>query len=212
VTTKRRRTVADPTEPSPLLIFLAGSNGAGKSTFFETYLADLGLSFVNADRIAKALQEARPQRTREMIDREAFKEAEQLRKAFLEARNSFCTETVFSDPAGAKIRFLKEARRKGFAVILVFVGIASDHLSIARVMQHVSQGGHDVPDAKLRTRYPRTLKNLQAAIPIADVVYFLDNSSVEFPYRPVAVYTEDELTENRPPIPLWAKGLPGLRG
>ena len=38
-----------------LLIVLAGSNGAGKSTFFAQVLAPLGLHFVNADLLAREL-------------------------------------------------------------------------------------------------------------------------------------------------------------
>ena len=36
----------------PLLVMLAGPNGAGKSTFFTSYLARLGLPFLNADVLA----------------------------------------------------------------------------------------------------------------------------------------------------------------
>ena len=39
----------------PLIIALAGSNGAGKSTFYDSYLADGGLRFVNADEISASL-------------------------------------------------------------------------------------------------------------------------------------------------------------
>lgn len=46
--------------PSPLLIMLAGSNGAGKSTFYDAYLDSLALPFLNADRIAEALFWAEP--------------------------------------------------------------------------------------------------------------------------------------------------------
>lgn len=37
------------------LWILAGGNGAGKSTFFDRYLKTKGLSFVNADRLAKEI-------------------------------------------------------------------------------------------------------------------------------------------------------------
>ena len=35
------------------LVVLAGPNGAGKSTFYDTYLAPLGIRFVNADLTIK---------------------------------------------------------------------------------------------------------------------------------------------------------------
>ena len=194
----------------PVLIFLAGPNGAGKTTFFETYLEPLGLPYVNADRIARILRTAEPAASPGAIDRRAFTEAERLRAALVEARLAFCTETVFSDPARAKLGFLEEACRRGFAVFLVFIGLADSALSIARVKQRVQQGGHDVPDDPLRARFPRTLANLREAIAIVDEAFLFDNSSYDAPYRVVAVYRQSRLVSRHPPLPAWARGLPGL--
>ena len=36
----------------PVVVAIAGSNGAGKTTFFHAHLADTGLRFVNADDLA----------------------------------------------------------------------------------------------------------------------------------------------------------------
>ncbi|MGH7319262.1 MAG: zeta toxin family protein [Candidatus Rokuibacteriota bacterium] len=194
----------------PVLIFLAGSNGSGKTTFFEEYLESLGLPYVNADRIARVLRSADATASSDDIDRRAFREAERLRTALVEARLSFCTETVFSDPAGAKLRFLEEARARGFAVFLVFIGLDSPALAVARVRQRVRHGGHDVPDEKLHARYPRTLANLRAAIPIADEAFLFDNSSSDRPYRVVAVYQRGRLVSRHSPLAPWTQGLPGL--
>ena len=194
----------------PVLIFLAGPNGSGKSTFFDEYLAQLGLPYVNADRIASAVHAVDATASRDHIDRLAFSAAEGLRASFVEARVSFCTETVFSDRVGAKLRLLEEARARGFAVILIFIGLESPTLSVARVMQRVAQGGHDVPDRKLHARFPRVLANLRAALPLVDEAFLLDNSSSDAPYRLVAVYAQGKLVSRRPPLPLWTRGLPGL--
>jgi predicted ABC-type ATPase len=194
----------------PSLIFVAGPNGSGKSTFFAEYLAPLGLPYVNADEIARRLREAGPDVPPAAVDRRAFREAERLRAALLEAGVSFSTETVFSDPAGAKLRFLQMARRRGFATFLVFICLESAALSIARVHQRTRQGGHDVPDAKLRARFPRTLANLRAAIPIVDEAFLFDNSSFERPYRIVAVYQRGSLVSRHPPFLPWTHGLVGF--
>ena len=175
----------------PSLLFVAGPNGAGKSTFFAEYLEPLGLPYVNADEIARRLRTADPDVSRDEIDRRAFREAERLRAALLEAGVSFGTETVFSDPAGAKLRFLQSARRRHFATFLIFVGLDSVALSIARVHQRTRHGGHDIPDAKLRARFPRTLANLREA-----------------PYRIVAVYARGRLMSRHPPMPAWTRGVP----
>ena len=190
----------------PVLLFLAGPNGAGKTTFFEEYLDDLGLPYVNADRIARVLRNADPTASSDDVDRRAFIEAERLRRAFLEARLSFCTESVFSDP----LKFLKEARVRGFAVFLIFIGLDSPVLAAARVRQRVQHGGHDVPDEKLHARFPRTLANLRAAIPIVDEAFLFDNSSYDTPYRVVAVYQRGQIVSRHPPLSLWTRGLPGL--
>jgi predicted ABC-type ATPase len=194
----------------PVLICLAGPNGAGKTTFFEEYLGGLGLPFVNADRVARVLRDDEPTASSEDIDRRAFAEAERLRAALVEARLSFCAETVFSDPVGAKLTFLHEARARGFATFLVFIGLDSPGLSVARVSQRVQQGGHDVPDGKLHARFPRTLANLRRAISLVDEVFLFDNSSYDRPYRIVAVYREGRLASRHAPVPPWALELPGL--
>ena len=45
---------------SPLLWVLAGGNGAGKTTFYEKYLAPRGLQMLSADDVARALEPADP--------------------------------------------------------------------------------------------------------------------------------------------------------
>lgn len=194
----------------PVLIWLAGPNGAGKTTFFEAYLGRLEIPYVNADRIARVLREIDPTASVDDIDRRAFGEAERLRAALVEAHLSFCTETVFSDPVGAKLQVLQHARTRGFAAFLVFIGLDGPALSIARVKQRVLQGGHDVPDEKLRARFPRTLANLRAAIALVDEAFLFDNSSYDEPYRIIAVYQQGHLVSQHQPPPPWAVGLPGL--
>ena len=117
----------------PVLIFLGGPNCAGKSTFFEAFLAQLGLPFVNADRIALAVREADPAARQAEVDRRAFEQAERFRSDFVDAGVSFCTESVFSDPVGAKVGALQTAQSKGFAVFLIFIGLDTPSLSAARV-------------------------------------------------------------------------------
>ncbi len=137
---------------SPTLVMLAGSNGAGKSTFYETYLSHLDLPFLNADILAKELN---------VDSYEAARRVAALRDFHIQQQKGFITETVLSDPVGEKVQFLKQAAAAGFDVTLVFIGIDSVDLSKKRVKTRVSAGGHDVPVDKLETRYARTLQNLE---------------------------------------------------
>lgn len=189
---------------APRLVVLAGPNGAGKSTYFELYLRDTGLRFVNADVLARSLGMQGPGDAYR-----AAQLAEGVRRTLLSRAESFCMETVFSDPEGAKLAFLGEAKAAGYHVTLHFIGLASPLLSQARVMDRVLDGGHDVPDDKLHARYPRTLVNLARAAPLVDALLVYDNSEPDEPYRLVGRLEQGKVVERHPPVPPWAEAVLG---
>ena len=181
-------------ERRPIIIALAGSNGAGKSTFFDTFLSVENLTFVNADVLAAELK---------VGAYEAAKFAEQMRQELQADGRSFVFETVLSDPVGEKVDLLRRAAATGYAVVLFFIGLDSENTSIQRVAQRVTHGGHDVPDEKIRSRYQRTLSNLRRAIQILPTVAIFDNSDLRTPYRFLAGYENGSLVERSDPWPEW---------
>lgn len=166
-------------EPRPVVVAVAGSNGAGKSTFFHAHLADSGLRFVNADDLAVEL---------ELGGSEAADLASSLRASLLEQGESFVFETVLSDPVGAKVSELAEAARRGMHVVMIFIRIDSPDTSRQRVAMRVLQGGHDVPDEKLAARFQRTLANLERAIAMLPIAIVFDNTDLARPFQLTAVY------------------------
>lgn len=181
----------------PLLVMLAGPNGAGKSTFFTSYLARLGLPFLNADILAARTG---------MGAYEAAAQLAEARRVMVERRMGFVTETVFSDPVGAKVQFLADAVEEGFEVRLIYIGIADAQMSAQRVEDRVRSGGHDVPLKKILARYDRSLANLERAITRLPRVMVYDNSSFETPYRLVAEYRAGNLHQQTDgEVPSWAK-------
>lgn len=180
----------------PRLIFLAGPNGAGKSTFFDTFLKDTGLPFVNADRIGAALG---------ISDSEAAAAADAARAQLLAEGMSFITETVFSDPVGAKLQFLRDAIAAGYRVTVYFIGLSSAQLSGARVTQRVRAGGHDVPPERLERRFRQSLENLRQALMFVTEIHVYDNSSSRIPYRLVLSVRESRSEFLADPLPDWLK-------
>lgn len=182
----------------PLLMAIAGSNGAGKTTFFHAHVEPAGLRFVNADCLAATLD----------IDVYlAARIAQDIRHELVDQGESFVFETVLSDPVGEKVRFLADAVGRGYTVVLCFIWIESADQSEERVAMRVTQGGHDVPSGKLRSRYPRTIMNLNIAIQSLPHVLLFDNSDLAKPFRHVAHTLEGRLQILVDPVPNWLDDL-----
>jgi predicted ABC-type ATPase len=134
---------------------------------------------------------------------EAAKVAGRVREALVEQGESFVFETVFSDPIGDKLEFLKRTAALGSTVVLCFIGLDSPELSDERVAMRVVQGGHDVPTEKLVARYPRTMKSLRRAVRELPHVLVFDNSDLGRPFRKVAAFTNGTQLEVCEPTPRW---------
>lgn len=170
----------------PLLILVAGPNGAGKTTVINRLRADPswlqqvepGFEFpahhINPDEIAAELIDIRDPRAR---SKTAQQIADAEREAYLANRISFSFETVMSHPS--KIAVMQIARRRGYRVILIFIGTDDPVVNLIRVKDRVAVGGHPVPDDKVVSRYPRTMGYLAKAVECADVGFIYDNSNEE---------------------------------
>lgn len=187
-----------PLDRRPIIVTIAGPNGAGKTTFYMAHVRPAGLRFVNADELAHELG----------LDPYAAADlAEVVRRKLVDLRESFVFETVFSDPVGDKISFLKEAEHAGYTIVLCFIGISGPETSEDRVAMRVSQGGHDVPTEKLISRFPRILVNLEIAIRELPLVWIFDNDDLHTPFRLVAVVEKGQTKKLHKPIPKWLRLL-----
>ena len=182
----------------PIIVALAGPNGAGKTTFYHAYLKPAALRFLNADVLARAL---------DLDPYAAARAADALRRTLLRIGESFVFETVFSDPVGDKLGLREEAVASGYYVVLLYIGLSGSQVSEQRVAMRVSQGGHDVPAGKLKSRYSRTLANLESAIRRLPHVLVFDNGDLSKPFRRVAVFERGRLVERASPLPRWFKPL-----
>jgi len=187
-----------PLDQRPVIVALAGPKGAGKTTFYHAYLQPAGLRFVNADVLAQELH---------IEPYAAAHVADAIRRELVKQQESFVFETVFSNPAGEKLAFLKSAKAAGYNTILCFIGTDSPEVSEQRVAMRVSQGGHDVPSEKLIRRFPRILANLKAGLRELPHVWVFDNNDLRTPYRLVAIAENGRLVKLQRPVPRWLAPL-----
>lgn len=187
-----------PLDQRPVIVALAGPNGAGKTTFYHAHLRRAGLRLVNADVLAQELH---------LDPYVAAGVAAAVREELVRQRESFVFETVFSDPAGEKVAFLKSAAQAGYNTVLCFIGIDAPSVSEQRVAMRVLQGGHDVPTEKLVQRFPRILANLKAALRELPRVWVFDNSDLRTPHRLAAIVEDGHVAKLQRPVPKWLAPL-----
>jgi predicted ABC-type ATPase len=124
-------------------------------------------------------------------------------RAAIAGREDVVLETTLSGRFPLKV--LRDGRRAGFDVTLVYVGLDDVNECLLRVRRRARSGGHDVPEIDVRRRFVRSLEALPAAIMLADRVFLYDNSS-EQPYTMVARIDTKRCLVSRT-VPNWAKPI-----
>ncbi len=130
--------------------------------------------------------------------------ADFLRQQLLARKISFTLETVMSSPD--KVRLLEQAQGLGYRTYLYYIATDDPEINISRVRTRVRQGGHDVPEDKIVSRYHRSLDLLMAAIRRTHRAYIFDNSSQAEDRTWLAEVTNGRMLELKTDrIPAWFK-------
>ena len=151
----------------PEIIVFAGPNGSGKSTI--TQFAKIIEPYINADEIKKATN---------CSDLEAAQKADEMRNELVEKKQSFTFETVLS--TDRNLNLLKKAKESGFFIRCIYVLTSNSNINVLRVKTRYENGGHDVPEDKIRLRYERCLKLIPELIQVCDVFHLYDNTKEPF--------------------------------
>lgn len=108
-----------------------------------------------------------------------------VRVKLMENGQKLSFETVFSHRS--KIEFMRIARDNGYKVYLYFVSTETPTINVSRIKEvRVKDGGHDVPEEKIKSRYKRSMNNLYDAAQLAHQCYFFDNSTTHKTPKPFA--------------------------
>ena len=151
----------------PEVIVFAGPNGSGKSTITK-FAKTVGI-YINADDI---------KRSNHCSDMDAAQKAEELRENAIERMDDFTFETVLS--TDRNLNLLRKAKEKGYFIRCFYVLTANSDVNIARVKMREMQGGHGVPEDKVRARYIRALKLIPELVEVCDVLHIYDNTDTPF--------------------------------
>ncbi|MDR3208769.1 MAG: zeta toxin family protein [Rickettsiales bacterium] len=141
------------------LYLIAGANGSGKTTLAHELLRDEPeLVLLNADDEALKINDNFGIRAGRII----------LEKSdnMLAAGKSIALESTISGKYHE--RLIKKFREKRYEVIFIYVFLDFPEANIARVKKRVALGGHDIPEADIRRRFHKSIRNFRAAAKLAD--------------------------------------------
>jgi len=139
----------------PTCWIIAGSNGAGKTTFALEYLPQAACQhFINADLIAAGLSPLAPERELVAASRIFLQELEiHIRK-----QEDFAFETTLA--GRSYLQLINRLQQAGWQVELIYLALPSMEMSKLRVAERVAHGGHNIPPKDIERRFARSLRNL----------------------------------------------------
>ena len=193
-------------DKKPVLIVVAGPNGSGKTTVTSKILHHQWLEnsvYINPDIVAQ--ERFGDWNSSEAVLKAAIYCDEWREKCLLEKR-SLIFETVFS--SDKKVDFVERAVKAGYFVRLFFVCTSSPTINAARIANRVMSGGHDVPIAKIISRYQKSIINCNRIIRKINRVYLYDNSVEKSEAQLLIRYADGEVAKQYcDTLPNWAKQI-----
>lgn len=167
--------------PRPAIYVLAGVNGAGKSSIGGKALERAGIDWFNPDTFTRELVAATGS---SLADANAAAWQEGVRRldaAIANGEDHAFETTLGGNSIAARLR----AASASHDVMMWFCGLDSPEHHIARVQLRVSQGGHHIPEAKIRERYRASIINLITLLPQLSQLQVYDNSRDAKPGTPI---------------------------
>lgn len=160
----------------PTFWMIAGPNGSGKSSLYsdtEIEAFDQSIWIINPDLLTERIRdvETLPQ---EQANLAAVIRIEAWLEASIQAYQTVGVETVLSTDKYR--RLVLAAKTRQFAFRLIYIVLAAPDLNVERVRLRVKKGGHDVPEAKIRERWFKSIRQLPWFLEQSDRAWIFDNS------------------------------------
>lgn len=158
------------------LYIVAGPNGSGKSTLIANFYAQnmlKNVKYINADIIAQLYLLDNPNSTN--IDYLAMHKTMRLVEDTATTHQSIVYETVLSHES--KLEIVKLYKQNNYKVISIFISPSDSQINLQRVGIRVSEGGHNVPEDKIVSRFERSHLLKKQLQKLSDEYYEIDNST-----------------------------------
>lgn len=177
-------------------VLIAGVNGVGKSTLYQSLQSLQDMPRVNTDEILREFGDWRNIGDVIVAGKIAVKRISQ----YFDEGITFNQETTL---CGKSILCnIKKAKKRGYFIELHYIGVESVDIAKERVLERVKQGGHGIAEKEIEKRYVNTFDNLKLILPECDLTAFYDNT-LEF--RRFAIYKNGNPVRVSHNVPIWYK-------
>lgn len=158
----------------PFILVLAGVNGAGKSSVLGSNLLTANIEFFNPNTFARALLASNSSYTQKEANIAAWSYGVNKLQEAIDTGISYAFETTLG---GNTICSMLLTASNTHNVKIMYCGLNSPEAHIARVAFRITQGGHEIPEAKIRERWETSRVNLVKLIPHVTDLKLFDNSA-----------------------------------
>jgi predicted ABC-type ATPase len=170
------------------VIAIIGTNGSGKTTFYNSYLKEKhkeeNISYINADDISEELQKNGIEKSQAI--RKSGNLAMQEMFKYLKEGKSFAFETLFTDssPMGS-IAILNEFKKNGYQIYGYHLSCSIDNANenIFNVANRYARNtGHYVEPEIIKKRFELSLYNIEQYSEVFDKLYLYQNNNRNLKY------------------------------
>lgn len=175
-------------------VIIAGVNGVGKSTLYQTNENLKSIPRVNVDEIVKEIGDWKNLSDVFMGGKIAVKTISK----YFEEGVSFNQETTLCGKSIIKNIF--KAKKLGYFIELHYIGVESVQIAKERVKYRVEQGGHGIPEKDIEKRYIETFQQLNYILKECNLIAFYDNTES---FRRFAICKNGELVRVSHNVPKW---------
>jgi|SRR5579863_1614869 len=175
---------------NPQLLYVAGPNGVGKSTFSRE-LSNPGAIIFDVDKVIARIEAQSPgmpkKKAYDTATQEFFNQANEA----VRQKQHFTLETNFRDKELVDIA--AQFKRRGYTTNMVYLTLDSIEQSIYRVNKRVLNGGHFVDLKNIRLNYDEGLQYLERYAYSFDNLEIVDGSKDFSEFKSLLSIKQQEL-------------------